>query len=47
MSNTDRRAELRRIYAQLQGLMSADDRGLYPVLEHLGDLIADLETGDD
>lgn len=46
MSNADRVAELWKLYEQLDALITADEIELYPVLEHLGDLIADLELPD-
>ncbi len=43
MNTTDRVEVLQRLYAQLAALITTDERETYPVLEHLGDLIEDLE----
>lgn len=45
MTNTERAAALRLLYAQIDELISADEMETYPVLQHLEDLIEDLELG--
>lgn len=47
MEPTDRLAVLRWIEAQLQALMTDDEQQTYPVLDHLQDLISDLEPDPD
>lgn len=43
MTTTERVAALWQLYEQLDELITADEIQTYPVLEHLGDLIHDLE----
>jgi hypothetical protein len=43
MNNTERAQRLQALYEQLDGLIEPDEIEMYPVLEHLGDLIQDLE----
>ena len=43
MTTTERVAALWAIYEQIDALITADEIETYPVLEHLGDLINDLE----
>jgi len=43
MSTTDRVAALWDLYQQLDALLSPDELTTYPALEHLGDLIEDLQ----
>ena len=43
MNTTERVAALWAIYEQIDALITPDEIELYPVLEHLGDLINDLE----
>mgnify|MGYP006297648081 FL=1 len=43
MNTRDRVAALWAIYEQIDALITPDEIELYPVLEHLGDLINDLE----
>jgi hypothetical protein len=43
MSTTDRVAALWDLYQQLDALLSPDEAADYPALEHLGDLIEDLQ----
>lgn len=45
MNETDRLAVLQWIEAQLSALLTDDEQQIYPVLEHLQDLINDLELG--
>jgi hypothetical protein len=45
MNEADRLAVLRWIDAQLSALMTADEQQTYPVLDHLQDLISDLDGG--
>ncbi len=48
MTTTERVAALWALYEQLDELITADEIETYPVLEHLGDLINDLELeGED
>jgi hypothetical protein len=47
MNETDRLAVLRWIDAQLSALLTDEEQQIYPVLEHLGDLINDLEEEDE
>jgi hypothetical protein len=47
MNETDRLAVLRWIEAQLSALLTDDEQQTYPVLEHLQDLINDLEQEPD
>jgi hypothetical protein len=42
MNNTERAQRLQALYEQLDRLIEPDEIELYPVLEHLGDLIGDL-----
>jgi len=42
-TTTDRVAALRALYSQLDAITTAEEHRLYPVLMHLGDLIADLQ----
>ena len=46
MHNTERVRLLWALYEQLDELIEPDEIELYPVLEHLGDLIGDLELKD-
>jgi len=46
MDNTERVQRLWALYEQLDELIEPDEIELYPVLEHLGDLIGDLEPED-
>ena len=46
MHNTERVRRLWALYEQLDELIEPDEIELYPVLEHLGDLIGDLEPED-
>lgn len=43
MNTRERVAALWAIYEQIDALITADEIETYPVLEHLGDLINDLE----
>ena len=43
MTTTERVEALWALYLQLDALITSDEIELYPVLEHLGDLIGDLE----
>jgi len=43
MTTTERVAALWQLYEQLDALITADEIETYPVLEHLGDLIEDLQ----
>jgi hypothetical protein len=43
MTNTERIEALWRIYQQLDELITPEEFTTYPFLEHLGDLINDLE----
>lgn len=43
MDNTERVQRLWALYQQLDELIQPDEIEVYPVLEHLGDLIGDLE----
>lgn len=47
MNETDRLAVLQWIEAQLSALLTDEELRIYPVLEHLQDLISDLETDPD
>jgi hypothetical protein len=47
MNETDRLAVLQWIEAQLSALLTDDEQQTYPVLEHLQDLISDLEQEPD
>jgi len=46
MNTTERVAALWKLYQQLDALLTADEAKTYPALEHLGDLIQDLELED-
>jgi hypothetical protein len=43
MTNAERAAALWQLYEQLDALTSPDEIETYPFLEHLGDLINDLQ----
>jgi hypothetical protein len=43
MTTTERVEALHRLYLQLDELITADEMETYPVLQHLEDLISDLE----
>jgi hypothetical protein len=43
MDTRDRVAALWQLYLQLDALITPEEIELYPALEHLGDLINDLE----
>jgi hypothetical protein len=43
MTTTDRVAALRALYSQLDAITTAEEDKLYPALQHLGDLIEDLQ----
>ena len=43
MNTTERVAALWQLYLQLDELITADEMTTYPVMEHLADLIHDLE----
>lgn len=43
MNTKDRIAALWELYQQLDAQLTAEELEVYPVLEHLGDLIGDLE----
>lgn len=43
MDTRERVAALWQLYIELDALITADEIETYPVLEHLGDLIEDLE----
>ena len=43
MTTTERVAALWQLYEQLDALITADEIELYPALQHLGDLIEDLQ----
>ena len=43
MTNAERAAALWQLYEQLDALTSPDEIETYPFLEHLGDLIEDLQ----
>ena len=43
MTNQERAAKLYDLYQQLDALTTADEIETYPFLEHLGDLIEDLD----
>lgn len=43
MNTTERVAALWQLYEQLDALTTPDEIETYPFLEHLGDLINDLE----
>ena len=43
MDNTERVQRLWALYEQLDALIEPEEIEVYPVLEHLGDLIGDLE----
>jgi len=45
MTTTDRVAALYQLYLQLDELTTAEEMEAYPFLEHLADLIEDLEGG--
>lgn len=47
MTTTERVVALSRLCTELQALLTPDEIRTYPVLEHLVDLIEDLEMGDD
>jgi hypothetical protein len=47
MNEADRLAVLRWIDAQLSALLTDEEQQIYPVLEHLGDLINDLDGEQD
>ena len=44
MTDAQRAAALYELYKQLDELMTADELETYPVLDHLTDLIEDLDT---
>jgi hypothetical protein len=46
MNTTDRVEVLQQLYAKLAALITTEESNTYPVLEHLGDLIGDLESGE-
>ena len=46
MATTNRVESLWRLYQQLDELVTADEIETYPFLEHLADLIEDLEDTD-
>ena len=43
MTNAERAVALYQLYLQLDELITAEELETYPFLEHLGDLISDLE----
>jgi hypothetical protein len=43
MTTAERVARFLQLYEQLDELTTADEMGTYPFLQHLGDLINDLE----
>lgn len=43
MTNAERAVALYQLYLQLDELITADELEAYPFMEHLGDLINDLE----
>jgi hypothetical protein len=43
MTTTDRVAALRALYSQLDAITTTEEDKLYPALQHLGDLIEDLQ----
>lgn len=43
MTTTERVEALWQLYQQLDALITADEIETYPVLEHLGDLLEDLQ----
>lgn len=43
MTTAERVARFHQLYEQLDELTTADEMGTYPYLQHLGDLIEDLE----
>lgn len=43
-SNYERAAKLQQLYAQIDELITAEEMETYPVLQHLKDLISDLES---
>lgn len=43
MTTADRVAALWQLYEQLDALITPDEIETYPVLEHLGDLLEDLQ----
>ena len=47
MTTTERVAALWQLYEQLDALITADEIETYPVLEHLGDLIQDLQLEEE
>ena len=47
MNTTDRVATLRQLYEQLDALITPEEDQLYPALQHLGDLIEDLQLESD
>ena len=42
-TTTDRVAALRALYSQLDAITTTEEDKLYPALQHLGDLIEDLQ----
>lgn len=44
MTTAERLAAFHQLYEQLDEITTADEMGMYPFLQHLGDLIEDLET---
>jgi hypothetical protein len=43
MNTRERVAAFHQLYEQLDELTTAEEMGIYPYLQHLGDLIEDLE----
>ena len=43
MTDTERADALQRLYEAIDELMTPEETTTYPVLDHLGDLIADLD----
>jgi len=43
MTTAERVAAFHQLYEQLDAITTADEMGDYPFLQHLGDLIEDLE----
>ena len=46
MTNTERVEAIARLTAELALLTTAEERALFPFLEHLTDLIDELEAGE-
>ena len=47
MTDRERADRLHELYHQLDALITAEEMALYPFLEHLEDLITDLDANTD